>query len=112
MPGFLNHQAENKECHCDSSVSIPSGFGGLRFQSKIRNRNHPCSDLVSRSDVHKSWCMKSIQILRKMNLITHEVSCDVMSKFIELGEVLNYDVQNEKEDLNNKLVCMGVMWSS
>ncbi|CAH1450014.1 unnamed protein product [Lactuca virosa] len=98
-----NVQSEDQRS--SDSISKPPGFGGKVFKES-RGSFHYLDD-----NPRKSWSTGSVKILKKTTPSVGVSSCEEVSKFIELGKILGYDVENAKADLKNRLIGMGVLQS-
>ncbi|CAH1426780.1 unnamed protein product [Lactuca virosa] len=98
-----NVQSEDQRS--SASISKPPGFGGKVFKETRGPFQY------SEDNLRKSWSTGSVKILKNVIPSVGANSCEEVSRFIELGKILGYDVENAKADLKNRLVGMGVLQS-
>ncbi|CAH1414045.1 unnamed protein product [Lactuca virosa] len=108
-PGAKVHTESNDE-RSETGGSKPPGFGGQRFQEQ-KTMDCRGSFLYSGNEIKRSLSTGSVKILEKKIPIAGVSSCDEVSRFIELGKLWGYDVENAKADLKKRLVGMGVIQS-
>nr|KAJ0201580.1 hypothetical protein LSAT_V11C600300010 [Lactuca sativa] len=84
------------------SISKPPSFEGKVFKESHDSFHY------SNDNPRKSWSTGSVKILKKATPSVGVNSCEEVNKFIELGKILGYDVENAKVDLKNRLIGMGV----
>ncbi|CAH1440583.1 unnamed protein product [Lactuca virosa] len=96
LDNMENVQSEDQRS--SNSISKPPGFGS-KVLKESRGSIHYSND-----NPRKSWSTGSLKILKKANPSVGVNSCEEVSRFIKLGKILGYDVENAKADLKNHLV--------